>query len=145
MERKQPVKFKSVVEHFSSAFTDKHINELIDSIGTSLAQKGCVQKEKKSRPFSEKEVYIPNKTDVDNVVQRIRAELLEEGELSEDIVALTILLHKSGDLKNYFSADEKKKLKNRLKEIKNTPQNEMIQKVIQYIDSLLCLVIVAVS
>ena len=40
VERKQPVKFKSVVEHFSSAFTDKHINELIDSIGTSLAQNG---------------------------------------------------------------------------------------------------------
>lgn len=69
----------------------------------------------------------------------------EDGELSEDIVALTVLLNKSGDLQKYFSAYEKKDLKKRLKEIKNTPQNEMIQKVVEYIDSLLCLIVAAAT
>jgi len=145
VERKQPVKFESIVEYFSLDFTDKHMNELIDSIGASLAKKGCVQREEKSGLFGGKDLYIPNEADVDAVVQSIRAELLEDGELSEDVVALTMLLHKSGDLKQYFSAYEKKDLKKRLKEIKNDPQNEMVQKTVEYIDSLLCLVIVAIS
>lgn len=145
VERKQPVKFESSVEYFSLDFTDKHMNELIDSIGASLAKKGCVQREEKSGLFGGKDLYIPNEADVDAVVQSIRAELLEDGELSEDVVALTMLLHKSGDLKQYFSAYEKKDLKKRLKEIKNDPQNEMVQKTVEYIDSLLCLVIVAIS
>ena len=145
VERKQPVKFESIVEYFSLAFTDKHMNELIDSIGASLVQKGCVQRDEKSGLFGGKDLYIPNETDVDSVVQSIRAELLEDGELSEDVVALTMLLHKSGDLQKYFSAYEKKDLKKRLKEIKNNPQNEMVQKAVGYVDSLLCLVIVAIS
>ena len=144
VERKQPVKFEAIVEYFSLTFTDKHMDELIDSIGVSLAQQGCVKKEKGGL-FSGKDIYFPNETDVDSVVQNIRAELLEDGELSEDIVALTVLLNKSGDLQKYSSAYEKKDLKKRLKEIKNTPQNEMIQKVVEYIDSLLCLIIVAAT
>jgi len=144
-ERKQPVKFESIVEYFSLAFTDKHMNELIDSIGASLVQKGCVQREEKDGLLGRKDLYIPSETDVDSVVQSIRAELLEDGELSEDIVALAMLLNKSGDLKQYFSAYEKKDLKKRLKEIKNDPQNEMVQKAVEYVDSLLCLVVVATS
>ena len=145
VERKQPVKFESIVEYFSLDFTDKHMNELIDSIGAALVQKGCVQREEKDGLFGGKDLYIPNEADVDAVVQSIRAELLEDGELSEDVVALTMLLNKSGDLKQYFSAYEKKDLKKRLKEIKNDPQNEMVQKAVDYIDSMLCLVVVAIS
>lgn len=144
VERKQPIKFEAVVEYFSFTLSDKHMNELIDAIGTALEHKGCVQKEKGGF-LRGKDVYIPNEADVDSVVQSIRAELLEDGELCEDVVALTVLLNKSGDLKKYFSAYEKKDLKKRLKEIKNTPQNEMVQKVVDYIDSLLCLIIVAAT
>ena len=53
VERKQPVKFESIVEYFSLDFTDKHMNELIDSIGASLAKKGCVQREEKSGLFGD--------------------------------------------------------------------------------------------
>lgn len=104
-----------------------------------------MQREEKDGLFGGKDLYIPNESDVDAVVQSIRAELLEDGELSEDVVALTMLLNKSSDLKQYFSAYEKKDLKKRLKEIKNDPQNEMVQKAVDYVDSLLCLVIVAIS
>lgn len=46
VERKQPVKFEAIVEYFSLTFTDKHMDELIDSIGVSLAQQGCVKKKR---------------------------------------------------------------------------------------------------
>ena len=144
VKRKQPVKFETIVEYFSVSLTDKHINELIDAVGESLLKADCVQKEKGGL-FGGKNLYIPNEADVDIIVQSIRAELLEDGEISEDIVALTALLNKSGDLQKYFSAYEKKDLKKRLKEIKDNPQNEMIKKAADYIDSLFLLIVVAAT
>ena len=61
------------------------------------------------------------------------------------LVALTALLEKSGDLMRYFSAYEKKSIRSRLKEIKESPQNEMIQKVSEYIDTLFMMFIVAAT
>ena len=45
VEKKQPVKFENVIEYFSFNFTDKYINRLIEDIGESLAESGCVRKE----------------------------------------------------------------------------------------------------
>ena len=92
-----------------------------------------------------KTLYIPNEADVDHIVQNIRAELLEDGEISEDIVVLTALLNKSQDLQRYFSSYEKQALKKRLAEIKENPQNELIHKATEYIDTLFLMFIVAIS
>lgn len=144
VEKKQPVKFEKIVEYFSVTFTDKNIQELISSVGESLVREGCAQKEKGGL-FGGKDLYVPNTLAVDATVQNIRAELLESGELSEDVIALTALLNKSGDLQKYFSAEEKKDLKKRLKEIKDNPQTAMIRKVTEYIESLYLMLIVAVT
>ena len=117
---------------------------LIEDIGESLVNLGCVQKEKGGF-MNGKTLYIPNADDVDHIVQNIRAELLEEGEISEDIVVLTALLNKSGDLQRYFSSYEKQALKKRLEEIRENPQNELIRKATEYIDTLFLLFIVAIS
>ena len=142
--KKQPVKFESVMEYFSFNFTDKYMDGLIEDIGESLVNLGCVQKEKGGF-MNGKTLYIPNADDVDHIVQNIRAELLEEGEISEDIVVLTALLNKSGDLQRYFSSYEKQALKKRLEEIRENPQNELIHKATEYIDTLFLLFIVAIS
>lgn len=144
IEKKQPVKFETVVEFFTVSLTDTNINRLIDHVGESLVQAGCVQKEKGGL-FGGKNLYLPKQSDVDAVVQRIRAEILEDGEISEDIVALAALLHKSGDLQRYFSAYERKDFKQRMKEIKENPGSEMIRRAAEYIDSLLVLMIVAAT
>lgn len=142
--KKQPVKFENAIEYFSFNFTDKYINRLIEDIGESLAELGCVRKEKGGF-MNGKTLYIPNEADVDHIVQNIRAELLEDGELSEDIVVLTALLNKSQDLQRYFSSYEKQALKKRLAEIKENPQNELIHKATEYIDTLFLMFIVAIS
>lgn len=142
VEKKQPVKFEKVVEYFSVTLTDKHLRELIDRVGESLAEAGCVRREKGGL-LGERNLYIPEESAVDAIVQNIRAEILEDGALSEDIVALTALLNKSGDLQKYFSAYEKNDLKRRLREIKENPQNEMIQRVSEYINTLFAMIIVA--
>lgn len=142
--KKQPVKFENVIEYFSFNFTDKYINGLVEDIGESLAELGCVRKEKGGF-MNGKTLYIPNEADVDHIVQNIRAELLEDGEISEDIVVLTALLNKSQDLQRYFSSYEKQALKKRLAEIKENPQNELIHKATEYIDTLFLMFIVAIS
>lgn len=144
IEKRQPVKFKTVVEAFTVSFTDANINRLVNYVGESLVQMGCVKKEKGGL-FGGKNRYLPRESDVDAIVQMIRAEILENGEVSEDIVALAALLYKSGDLQRYFSAYERKNLQRRMKEIKENPSSEMIRRAAEYIDSLLMLMIMAAT
>ena len=144
VEQKQPVKFEGVVELFALSLTDTRLKELLSGLGESLLAAGCVRREKGGL-FGGRDLYPPQAEAVDAVVQGIRAELLEEGPLSQDVVALTALLHKSGDLKKYFSSYEKDALRGRLKEIREQPQSEMVRRAIEYVDSLLMLVIVATT
>ena len=144
IEKKQPVNFKTVIEHFSVTFTGKNSDELIDSIGSSLVATGCVKQEKRGI-FGNKNAYIPDEKAVDNIIQNIRAEVLEDGELTEDIAALTVILDKTGALMKFFSAYEKKAVKQRLKEIKNNPENKEIAKVINYVEELMVVIIVSAT
>lgn len=144
IEKKEPVGFKTVVEHFSVTFTSKNIDELVDSIGGSLVSAGCAQKEKRGM-FGNKNAYIPDAKSVDSVIQNIRAEILEDGALSEDIAALTAILNKTGELMRFFSAYEKKDVKKRLKEIKENPENKEIAKVINYVEELMVIIVVSAT
>ena len=144
IKQKQPVRFKKIVERNSVTFTNQNVNEMVDAVGKSLVDAGCATEEKGGL-FGGKTIYVPDEKALDRVIQNIRAELLEDGELSEDIIALTALLDKSGELSRYFSAYEKKALKARLKEIKENPQVEALQKVLEDIDNLFVLLIVAAT
>ena len=89
--------------------------------------------------------YIPDTKAVDTIIQNIRAEILEDGELTEDIAALAALLDKTGELMRFFSAYEKKDVKKRLKEIRNDPENKEIAKVINYVEELMMIIIVSAT
>ena len=145
VEKKQPVKFENVIEYFSFNFTDKYINRTGGRHWRITGRTRAASGRNRGGFMNGKTLYIPNEADVDHIVQNIRAELLEDGELSEDIVVLTALLNKSQDLQRYFSSYEKQALKKRLAEIKENPQNELIHKATEYIDTLFLMFIVAIS
>ena len=86
--------------------------------------------------FGNKEGYAPKKEVITGIIEKIRAELLEDGELSEDILALTILLDKSGQLKEYFSKFEQKELKGKLNAIRKSKTGTTVKDLLWYIDSL---------
>ena len=144
IEKKGRVGFRTVVERFSFTLSSKNIDELFDSIGDSLVAAGCVKKEK-SGMLGNKNAYIPDAKAVNTIIQNIRAEILEDGELTEDIAALTAILDKTGELMRFFSAYEKKDVKKRLKEIKNDPENKDIAKVINYVEELMMIIIVSAT
>ena len=71
-----------------------------------------------------------------SVIEKIRAELLEDGDVSEDVIALTVLLDKSGQLKEYFSKYEQKELKEKLEVIRKSKAGTTAKELLWYIDSL---------
>jgi hypothetical protein len=144
IQNKQPVKLERVVEAFSFSFSDKNLQALISGIGDALERSGCVQKEIGGL-FGKTILYVPDAKAKDTVIQNIRAELLEDGEISEDVVALTALLNKSGDLSRYFSSYEKKNVNARLKEIKNSAENQVVTQIVEYIETLFALIIIAAT
>lgn len=79
------------------------------------------------------------------MIQKIRAELLESGGISDETVALVSLLEKSNRIKQYFSAHESKQLKARLQEVKEAPANKMIRHMIEYIETILTVIIISAA
>ncbi|MCG9969589.1 GPP34 family phosphoprotein [Pelotomaculum terephthalicicum JT] len=77
------------------------------------------------------------------MIQKIRAELLENGTISDETVALVSLLEKSHQIKKYFSKYESEQLKARLKEIKEAPSNQLVKQMVDYVDMIIAVTAVA--
>lgn len=144
IEQKQPVTLERILENYSFNITDQNIKTLLQAVGDSLEQAGCVKKERGGL-LRKSTLYIPLAKEKDAVIQKIRAELLEDGNLSDDVIALTVLLQKCGELSRYFSAYEKKDLKARLKTIKESCENKMVGKMVEYIETLFAMVVIAAT
>ena len=119
INRYESVKIEKIIEEYTYTFTDKRFYELVDSVGKSLAEINMAEEIEKGI-LGKRKYYIPTKDAVHYVIDMIRSELLEEGEITEDIVLLTILLAKGKIIKKYFSEYEQKEMKLRLKEILNS-------------------------
>lgn len=135
INQKKPMKAQKVVETYYASFTGKKINMLLDALTESLKAAGVVEPVKAGL-FGNKEGYVPKKEVITGIIEKIRAELLEDGEVSEDVAALTVLLDKSGQLKEYFSKYEQKDLKGRLDAIRKSETGTTVKDLLWYIDSL---------
>lgn len=133
-ESKQ-IKIEKIAQEYVLSFVGKRLNLLKNEIGTSLVEAGFVTI-KKGGIFGNKTYFVPNQDEVDKIVQKIRAELLEEGKVSDETVALVSLLQKSHQIKKYFSKYESEKLETRLKEIKETQSNKLVKRMVDYIDEM---------
>lgn len=136
----KPRKISTIASDYAFSFTDKRIKELVYSVGGSLVKEGCAKEESKGILVESLRFY-PEEGCVDNVIQQFRAELLEEGEVSDDIAALTALLDTSGLLKQYFSKYESEQLRKRIKEVRESEQGTTVKKMMEYVETM----IIAVS
>lgn len=135
----KPMKVDQLVSQYAFTFTDKRLKLLIKDIGSSLVDKSYATADTKGF-FGNSVSFIPNVEAIDRVIQSIRAELLEDGVLSEDMIALVSLLEKSNQIKRYFSKYEKEQLKLRLNEIKKDPSNKLVKEMIDYIEMMMVLI-----
>lgn len=92
---------------------------VIKAIMEQLQAKEAVQEKETRILFVPKTTYVANEDARERVIQKIRAELLENGKVDEEAVALTLLLGKIRLLKDYFSKYEAGQLEAKLKEIKD--------------------------
>lgn len=135
INQKKPMKAQKVVETYYASFTSKKLNMLLDALLDELKSADAVESVKTGL-LGSKEAFAPKKEAVISVIEKIRAELLEDGDVSEDVIALTVLLDKSGQLKEYFSKYEQKELKEKLEVIRKSEAGTTVKELLWYIDSL---------
>ena len=135
INQKKPMKAQKVVETYYASFTGKKLNMLLDALLDELKSADAVESVKTGL-LGSKEAFAPKKEAVISVIEKIRAELLEDGDVSEDVIALTVLLDKSGQLKEYFSKYEQKELKEKLEVIRKSEAGTTVKELLWYIDSL---------
>ena len=125
----------------------KLFRQYFNEIGESLAEAGAAERSAKSGLFGEKTAYIPTQNCLTAIIEKVRAELLEDGAVSDETIVLCALLEKSGLIKDYFSKVELGKLNLRLKEIRSSDAHNSVRKVIDSVDAAIAIVaaIVAVT
>lgn len=67
------------------------------------------------------------------MVDMMRAELLEEGEYSDEAAALGVLLDKGNCMKEYFSKFEQRQLRGRLRTLSQTEAGRRVQQMMDYV------------
>lgn len=143
INKSKPVKLDAILETFVYSITDKNFHEFFNSVGASLANLGLAEVTH-SGILRNKNAYLPKATAVHYVVDMIRAEFLEDVDITEDIASLIILLDKSKLLKTYFSEYEQKEIKNKLKKITDSDTGKLINDMIDYVESMIALMSVLI-
>ena len=134
----KPKALEKIVEAYTYSVTDKRLVRLMEDVGRSLVDLGLAQ-ETRGGLLGNKKSFVPTKTAVEAVIDMVRAELLEDGEITEDIAALVALLEKSKCVKTYFSAYEQKAIREKLKAIAASPEGKLAGDLIGCVENMIAI------
>lgn len=140
----KPIKIRKVIDRYLMSLSDKKINELVQSVRGSLQQADLLEPVEIGL-FRKKEYLVPKKQAITSVVEKLRAELLEDGELTEEAIAMAVLLQNSNCLKNYFSKFEQDTLKTKMKEIKSSEANKTAKEMVEYLEAYMISLFVVIT
>ncbi|MGQ9008802.1 GPP34 family phosphoprotein [Bacillus stercoris] len=118
--------------------------ELFNLVGDSLVELDVVTKTN-GGILGKSSHYIGSEDSKKQIVEQIRAELLEEGPVTTDTVVLTSLLIGSRILKNYFSKFEDKDLNDKLTMLRKDTRNKEIFAMIDSISHTITTIIASVG
>jgi len=118
--------------------------ELFNSVGDSLVELDIVTKTN-GGILGQSNHYIGSEDSKKQIVEQIRAELLEEGPVTTDTVVLSSLLIGSRILKNYFSKFEDKDLNDKLTMLRKDTKNKEIFAMIDSISHTITTIIASVG
>lgn len=138
IKNNKPMTMEKIAEKY--AFDFKMPDELFLLVGNSLEEYGYVVKETGKGLFKNKVSFIPYQIEVTKIIEKLRAEFLEHGKISDEVVILGALLNKSGLIKKFFSKYEVEKLNERLAEVRQSEAGVLINKLIDYIDTWIVLI-----
>lgn len=134
----KPKALEKIVEAYTYSITDKRLGELMEDVGRSLVELGLAQ-ETRGGLLGQKKNFIPTRDAVEYVIDMVRAELLEDVEVTEDVAALVVLLEKGKCIKTYFSAYEQKAIQGKLKEIAASSEGKLAGELIGYVENMMAI------
>ncbi|MFV0401602.1 MAG: GOLPH3/VPS74 family protein [Oscillospiraceae bacterium] len=140
IELSRAKKPKNYVKDIILSFSVKKRNQLIQAVVDSLLEEGALVEQTRDILIFEKRELVPPESAVLPVIERIRAEFLENGELDDDTTVLAILLQESGLLKKYFSPREEDQLKSRVKELRENSASPLVRGIISDIHAMVAAV-----
>ena len=127
LKKSDEILFKDIIALVCYSFSNKTMKSIVEPLKEKMVEDELISLEEKKGLIGNKEVIIINDDKFNNVVEEVRAEILENGKLTDDIILLSSLLNATKFLKNIFTKYEKEKLECRLKEIKQTEISEKVK------------------
>lgn len=118
--KKKEVDIKDIITNICYGFTSKKMKDVVESLKEEMIKSGLISLDNKKGIIRDKEIIVLNENEFSSTIEEIRAELLENGILTDDIILLGSLLNATKFLKNIFTKYEKDALNKRLEELKNT-------------------------
>lgn len=118
--KKEEIDIKKVLNYICYGFTSKNERSIIDALKEDMFKDNLITLEEKKGLFGIKEIIVVNEDNFNTLINDLRAEFLEKGNLTEDYILLGSLLLESKFLKNVFNKYENETLNKRLKEIKDS-------------------------
>ena len=134
----KPMKLSDIASKYVES--GKLFRQYFNAIGESLDEAGVAEKSVENGLFGEKMGFIPTQDCLTAIIEKVRAELLEDGTVSDETIVLCALLEKGGLIKDYFSKVELGKLNLRLKEISSSDAHNSVRKVIESVDASIAIV-----
>lgn len=145
-KRKDSIKIKDLISDICYyTFTEKKLKSIITPLKQRMEDNGLITIQHKKIIFIKKEKIIISNEKFNSYVEEIRAELLEEGKLTDEIILLAALLDSTKFLKNIFTKYEKETINKQLKEIKDTPIGKNVKIAQDVITEMLMIIIAAAA
>ena len=129
----KPMKLSTIAEKY--IYHDKQFVQFFNSVGESIVNAGYAEKLSNNGLLGENLSFVPKAGCATAVIEKIRAELLENGSITDETFALCAIFDKCRFIKDYFSKAESAKLKLRLKEIRNSDAHKTTRKVLDSIEA----------
>lgn len=111
----KPKTLKKWMEYYLNDFSVKMIRRIVNAVIHSLLIDGCLIREMKRGIFHERVNYRVHQQAIQDIQYSLRTALLEDGFLTNDEIALAILMREGGLLQKYFTKEEQKEIQARLR------------------------------
>ena len=136
-------------EYLLCTLTEKGRLPVMNTAGPVCLTAGALRAgaavEEKGGLLGGKTCYVPQRAAVDAVIEKLRAEILEDGEATEDAAALASLLGAAGTLKNYFSRYEQKQIKDKLRAITQAPAGKMVREMVEALENMIAVMTAVIA
>ena len=126
----KPMTVEKIAEEYSYSLNGKKLRVLTNAVSDSLVALDCASFEQGG--FDKKHYYIPDQDAVDDILDKIRTQILEKKDPDRHTYMLVYLLEKSRQIKRYFSIEDKNQIKIKRREIKKAFTGKLQEQMLFY-------------